>query len=604
MEHKYFKKRLDEILIGENLLTEREIKEALERQREYGGKLGTHLCHLGHINEKDLIRALSLQLNCDGVVLSRIDIHKMVIKMIPQKVAMSRMVMPFDYKPEKNLLKIACPDPTDPHLIRELKFVSRGKTIKLYLATEASIILAINNYYLNRQISIGEALALGIKNTITDDDTVTDYRRTKTTKMNAQSNKGILLVSDDKETSKLLKKLLEYDGFNITITNSADKAIDILEAEQYACVLIKDTVPGDYIDLADRVRKISTKTVVQFFNSASKLLLNPESWHLPSANGPNPLEVLISLLSSHSQMKTNHSGRVGAYVEKLCDKMELPAKDKNVIATAGYMHDLARFYYRTENSEDNRKVVVQTVKLLSSLGFDPSIVGILKSMYIDLKKKYKRRLPIEALGGNILTIIDLFAENIPHDENLSLDKFNDVIENLKRMAGGLFLPEVLDAFIEMMQEEILLIRQKEENSQIMIYTEDFTAHSPLEMKLRHDGFRTIVANSIKSFVSLYRRSKPDAVVLVVPGKPDDITLLTANLYKHDINLKDIPAYVLTNPDSLNHLTILLDQGIEDIMSIEDNLDLLLTKLHQLKKERDVSIPDSSPQTSNIPSPAG
>ncbi|MEE9443984.1 MAG: HD domain-containing protein [candidate division Zixibacteria bacterium] len=592
MEHKYFKKRLDEILIGENLVTDREIKEALDRQREFGGKLGTHLYHLGHIDEKNLVRALSLQLNCDGVVLSLIDIHKMVITMIPQNVAMSRLVMPFDYKPEDNLLKIACLDPTDPHLVRELKFVSRGKNIKLYLATEASIILAINKYYLNRQISIGEAMALGIKNAVTDDDTVTDFRRTRKSNEHTESDKRVLLVSDDEKSNRILKRLLEYDAFDIMTTNSADKAIDILDNDEYACVLIKDTVPGDYIDLIDRVRKISTKTIVQFFDSPSKLILNPESWHLPSINGPNPLEILTSLLSSLSQLNINHSGRVGTYVEKLCEKMRLPAKDRILISTAGYMHDLARFYYRTESSEDNRRVVSLTAKLLSSLGFDPAVVGILKSMYLDLEKKYTSRLPIETLGGNILTIIDLFTESIPRDEYLSLDKFDDVKESLRDMAGRLFLPEVLEAFIEMMQIEILLIHERNENGQIMIYTEDLTAHSPLEMRLKYDGFRTIIVNSVETFVSLYRRSMPDAIVLVVPGKPDDITLLTANLYNHDINLKHLPVYVLTNPESINHLTILLDQGIEDIISIEDNLDLLMTKLHQLKANPEEPEPDN------------
>ncbi|MFH1699587.1 MAG: hypothetical protein ABIE07_03285 [Candidatus Zixiibacteriota bacterium] len=604
MEHKYFKKRLDEILIGENLLTDREIKEALGRQREFGGKLGTHLFHLGHIDEKNLVRVLSLQLNCDGVILSRIDIHKMIIEMVPQKVAMSRLVMPFDYKPENNLLKIACLDPTDSQLIRELKFVSRGKNIKLYLATEASIILAINKYYLNRQISIGEALALGIKNAVTDDNTVTNYRPAGKLNGDIEPDKRILLVSDDAESNILLESILEYDAYNITIIDSADNAIDILDNNEYGYVLIKDTVPGDYIDLIDRVRKISPKTVVQYFDTPSNLLFNSGNLHMPSNSGANPLDILTSLLSSLSGMKVNHSGRVGAYVEKLCNEMRLPAKDKMAISTAGYLHDLARYYYRTHNSEDNRRVVKLTAKLLSSLGCEPSIVGILQGMYLDLKEKYTRRLPIEILGGNILTIIDLFADSIPPDEKLSLYRFDEVKENLKGLAGRLFLPKVLDAFIEMIQEEISLIHQSCEAGQIMIYAEDLTSHSPLEMRLKNDGFRTIIVDSVETFVALYRRSKPDAVVLVVPGKPDDITLLTANLYKYDINLKYLPAYVLTDPDSLNHLTILLDQGIEDIMSIEDNLDLLMTKLHQLPTESDALKSDSIFEQSKIKTPAG
>ena len=43
----------------------------------------------------------------------------------------------------------------------------------------------------------------------------------------------------------------------LSTTDSADDAIDLIGNQQFHTVFIKDSVPGDYIDLIDRVRKSS-----------------------------------------------------------------------------------------------------------------------------------------------------------------------------------------------------------------------------------------------------------------------------------------------------------------------------------------------------------
>ena len=56
------RKRLGDLLIDNNMITQTQLEEALKAQTIYGGKLGTNLVELGYISEAQLTNFLSVQL--------------------------------------------------------------------------------------------------------------------------------------------------------------------------------------------------------------------------------------------------------------------------------------------------------------------------------------------------------------------------------------------------------------------------------------------------------------------------------------------------------------------------------------------------------------
>jgi len=50
--------RLGELLVGQGLITQEDVEAALERQRQQGGRLGTHLVAIGVITIEKLVTAL------------------------------------------------------------------------------------------------------------------------------------------------------------------------------------------------------------------------------------------------------------------------------------------------------------------------------------------------------------------------------------------------------------------------------------------------------------------------------------------------------------------------------------------------------------------
>ena len=576
------KPRLDEILLREGLISEAEIQDALLRQKAHGGKFGSQLLYHRYIDEAGLVRALEAQLGCEGVVLSGREIPEAVVKLVSKKVALARKVMPFGYDAAGNILKIACEDPTDPALINELGFLTSGKKVKLYVAAELALNTAIARYYLGRDVSLDDNLLLEIPDVATDVGSDTALQEPEPGGEAGQPSPAVLLVTDEAYAAPLLQSLLERDNCHVVITDTLAGALELLGQGRFSTAFVKDSVGGDGREVSDRIRRVSPGTVVRFYSTVSSLLLESSPGNLEAKLLLGNLDLFTSLLSARAARPVNHSGRVGRYADKLCYKLGLTVNDRLLITNAAYIHDLAWFYSRGEEASENRQVIERTIKLLGSLDYLPSVLEILHHMYLDLSETYTERLPLEVLGGNILTVVDLFCDSIPQDDRLSLDRVDAVKKRLRDQVGKLFLPEVIEAFIEIVQEEILDLHITHKSSQVMIYADDLPLQQLLELLLKNEGYRTVAHNSAEACVELYRRSEPDLLILGVRGEPERIMALVGQLVDGGINFERTPTFLLADTASDAGLTGLRERGIEDIIALDANLDRLTGKIHGLQ----------------------
>ncbi|UCD93519.1 MAG: DUF4388 domain-containing protein [Candidatus Zixiibacteriota bacterium] len=139
--------RLDKTLIQHGLATSGQIEEALDYQKSHGGRLETHLYRLGYINEANLSRILAEQFGCRSVTLAGVEIPGQVLKLIPPETAWRELVIPFDYDPGRNVVKIACEDPRSKQLADELAEILFGKQVELYLALGVVLKCSIIKHY-------------------------------------------------------------------------------------------------------------------------------------------------------------------------------------------------------------------------------------------------------------------------------------------------------------------------------------------------------------------------------------------------------------------------------------------------------------------------
>ncbi len=136
--------KLGQILINSNIISEEQLKQALNLQKKEGGRLGTNLVKLGYITEEKLVTFLSKQYGVPAINLSDHKIDQSVIKLIPYEMARKYLIIPVARVGAT--LTIAMADPSNVFAIDDVKFMT-GYNVEVVVSSESSIMNAINTYY-------------------------------------------------------------------------------------------------------------------------------------------------------------------------------------------------------------------------------------------------------------------------------------------------------------------------------------------------------------------------------------------------------------------------------------------------------------------------
>ena len=136
--------RLGQQLIGSHLITEEQLNQALEMQRESGGRLGEVLVSLGALSEQSLAHALAAFFGFDVVNLRRDEVDAAVTNFLTEKVARENMAFPVRFSSDGDLY-VAVAEPSDD--IRALLSQASGKNVKLLIAPLGDILWAIDSNY-------------------------------------------------------------------------------------------------------------------------------------------------------------------------------------------------------------------------------------------------------------------------------------------------------------------------------------------------------------------------------------------------------------------------------------------------------------------------
>lgn len=114
------KKKLGDLLVENNMLTEAHLMEALKFQKENGMRLGDALVDLGFITYESLIEVLEFQLGIPHVNLYKYSIDEKVIDTIDSNLAKRFSVIPLKLNKANNSLTLAMEDPLDIVAIDEI----------------------------------------------------------------------------------------------------------------------------------------------------------------------------------------------------------------------------------------------------------------------------------------------------------------------------------------------------------------------------------------------------------------------------------------------------------------------------------------------------
>jgi type IV pilus assembly protein PilB len=136
--------RLGEILVKDKLITQEQLRQALDYQKQHGGRLGSCLVKLSLVGDEDITAVLSRQYGVPSINLKFYEVDPTVIKLIPQDTAVRYQIVPLSRV--GSTLTIAMTDPTNVFAMDDIKFMT-GFNVEPVVASESAIGEAIRKFY-------------------------------------------------------------------------------------------------------------------------------------------------------------------------------------------------------------------------------------------------------------------------------------------------------------------------------------------------------------------------------------------------------------------------------------------------------------------------
>jgi type IV pilus assembly protein PilB len=140
------KRLIGEILVSRQMVTAAQLDEALRVQRTQrpGVFLGEVLIQLGYVSDIDIVTALVLQCNLPYIAVSKHEIAREVLALVPAEVARREKVVPLDRI--GSVLSLVMHNPIDAKLREDLERAT-GCQIAVFISTRGEIERALERFY-------------------------------------------------------------------------------------------------------------------------------------------------------------------------------------------------------------------------------------------------------------------------------------------------------------------------------------------------------------------------------------------------------------------------------------------------------------------------
>jgi response regulator RpfG family c-di-GMP phosphodiesterase len=144
------KSKAADLLLRAQLLQKATYEHVLSLVRENNERAEEVLLEQDLFSEADLLKALSGIYRTHFVStdkLSKADIPRATVQMIPRRVAETLGVFPVLFDPRSSVLSVVTPDPDNADMLREVQLVSGAKEVKAFVARPAAVNAAIRKHH-------------------------------------------------------------------------------------------------------------------------------------------------------------------------------------------------------------------------------------------------------------------------------------------------------------------------------------------------------------------------------------------------------------------------------------------------------------------------
>jgi len=214
--------KLGEALIKEALITRQQLEQALMRQVQFGGRIGTNIVELRFLEEEELSKFLARFFRLPAISPEQLNsISEDVINSLSRELVDKYKILPF--KKERNRLHTAMLNPKNIKEISDLCFLT-GFDIIPYVITELRMVFALEKYYGIkrdiRYISLKDRLDPETK---IEEDSINKIK-TSFVEVNATEDIAGVLIN---EVYKIAKRVALFTVKGVKITGWKARGLDV-----------------------------------------------------------------------------------------------------------------------------------------------------------------------------------------------------------------------------------------------------------------------------------------------------------------------------------------------------------------------------------------
>lgn len=145
MKRPRLKMRLGDLLVHEQVITEKQLQSALEQQRESGRKLGKTLVDLGYLSEHQLLEFLAQQLKIPMLDISDRKIPAQTFKLLPEVQARRHRALVIEADEQQALVGMS--DPADLSAIDTISQQLAPREVEIAVVPETQLLEAFDSLY-------------------------------------------------------------------------------------------------------------------------------------------------------------------------------------------------------------------------------------------------------------------------------------------------------------------------------------------------------------------------------------------------------------------------------------------------------------------------
>jgi putative nucleotidyltransferase with HDIG domain len=202
------------------------------------------------------------------------------------------------------------------------------------------------------------------------------------------------------------------------------------------------------------------------------------------------LSTVLKTLALRDKMTARHSAAVARYSKAVAQELGLPAREQELIHTAGLLHDIGKFIFpddillasnklTDEQYELVKKHPEQGAKLVGSIeGYGP-VAEIVHAHHERIDGRgYPRQISGEdiPIGSRIISIADTYDVMTSRDSYRKPVSKREAIEELRRVAGSQLDARLVEVFIGLVERQVVGFRHND--------AADFERELNLDRKVR------------------------------------------------------------------------------------------------------------------------